>query len=168
VDLAEFDRRSWRRGLGYVPQELLLFHETIRRNVTLGNDAIPDADVERALRAAGAWQFVTELAEGLDHVVGERGGRLSGGQRQRIAIARALVERPRLLILDEATTALDPETEAAICRTLTNLKSEVTIVAISHQAAMRDVADIVYEVEGGSVRTAAAVSPDYEDSNKPR
>ncbi len=156
VDLAKFDRQSWREGLGYVPQELLLFHDSIRRNVTLGNDSIPDDEVEHALRAAGAWPFVLCLPDVLDHTIGERGGKLSGGQRQRIAIARALVERPRLLILDEATTALDPETEAAICQTLTELKKEVTIVAISHQAAMREVADIVYEVEGGSVRQLSA------------
>ncbi|TFG61993.1 MAG: ATP-binding cassette domain-containing protein, partial [Gemmatimonadales bacterium] len=76
---------------------------------------------------------------------------LSGGQRQRIAIARALVGRPRLLILDEATTALDPDTEAGICATLRKLAGQVTILAISHQAALRDVADVVYRVDKGAL-----------------
>lgn len=162
VPLREFDVRSWRRGIGYVPQDLLLFHDSIRRNVTLGNDAVSDEDVERALRGAGAWEFVERLPNGLDHLVGERGAMLSGGQRQRIAIARALAERPRLLILDEATTALDPQTEAEICRTLVDLKDEVTILAISHQTALQDVADIVYEVANLSVQRRDPVRSSVE------
>ena len=152
VALDDINIRSWRKGIGYVPQDLLLFHDSIRKNVTLGNDSIPDSEVERALRGAGAWEFVSQLPDGLDQQVGERGAKLSGGQRQRIAIARALVERPRLLVLDEATTALDPETEGAICRTLLDLKNEITVLAISHQLAMREVADFAYEVGNRSVR----------------
>lgn len=151
VPLGEIDSRSWRRGIGYVPQDLLLFQDSIRRNVTLGNEDISDDQVVRALEGAGAWGFVNRLPNGLDQAVGERGATLSGGQRQRIAIARALVERPHLLVLDEATVALDPQTEADICRTLVALGDEITILSISHQAAMRDVADIVFEVAGGSI-----------------
>ena len=81
--------------------------------------------------------------------VGQRGLKLSGGQRQRIAIARALVRKAKLLVLDEATTALDPETEAAICQTLRKLRGEITILAISHQPAVLDVADRAYRLEGG-------------------
>lgn len=152
VDLADVDLASWRAALGYVPQDLLLFHDTIVRNVTLRNDAIGRDDVEAALRAAGAWGFVSGHPDGMDQVVGEMGTMLSGGQRQRIAIARALVEKPRLLILDEATTALDPETEAEIVATLRQLAGRVTILAISHQAALRDVADLVFTIDRGAVR----------------
>lgn len=152
VPLGEIDLARWRRTIGYVPQETLLFHDTVYRNVTLGNDGLDRADVERALKDADAWSFVETLSDGMDSPIGERGLALSGGQRQRIAIARAVVGRPRLLILDEATTALDPRTEEAICDTLARLRGQVTILSISHQTAMRRVADIVYELEGGAVR----------------
>ena len=150
--LAEIDPIAWRRQIGYVPQDLLLFHDSILRNVTLGDDSIPRDRVEEALRGAGAWEFVEALPEGMDQLVGERGALLSGGQRQRIAIARAMVGHPSLLILDEATTALDPVTEAGICETLRHLKGRVTILAISHQMAMREIADVVYELGNGRVR----------------
>jgi ATP-binding cassette subfamily C protein len=108
-------------------------------------------DVENALRAAGAWGFVQKLPNGIQTVVGERGSMISGGQRQRIAIARALVKRPRLLILDEATTALDPETERGICETLQHLAGRVTILAISHQTALLESAGWAYQVADGTV-----------------
>ncbi len=155
VDLEEVDIKAWRSRIGYVPQELLLFHDSILNNVTLGNADLPREAVEKALRAAGAWEFVQDRPGGMDWVVGERGSMLSGGQRQRIAIARAIVDEPRLLVLDEATTALDPETEAAICATLGELKGRVTVLAISHQSAMRDVADVVYQVGEGTVRAVS-------------
>jgi ATP-binding cassette subfamily C protein len=150
VDLEELDMNAWRRMIGYVPQENLLLHDTVARNVTLGDAEVGPADVEYALRAAGAWAFVASLPAGTGTVVGERGARFSGGQRQRIMIARALVHRPRLLILDEATASLDPATEAAMCETLAELRGEVTILAISHQRALVEVADRVYRVDKGS------------------
>jgi ATP-binding cassette subfamily C protein len=151
VDLEDVDLRAWRRMIGYVPQENLLLHDTVARNVSLGDAEVTPADVEYALRAAGAWSFVADLPEGVETVVGERGARFSGGQRQRIMIARALAHRPRLLILDEATASLDPPTEAAVCETLAGLRGEVTILAISHQRALVDAADRVYRLEQGAV-----------------
>jgi ATP-binding cassette subfamily C protein len=151
VPLQTLDIQRWRTMIGYVPQEGFLLHDTVRINVTLGDPALTAAEVEEALRAAGAWEFVCALPEGMDTVVGERGLRISGGQRQRVALARALVRRPRLLILDEATTALDPATEASICGTLAQQKGRVTILAISHQGAMAEFADRVYRASNGSV-----------------
>ncbi len=148
-DLAAVNLRSWRHMIGYVPQETLLLHDTVRLNVTLGDTRFTDNDVEDALRAAGAWDFVTEMKSGIDTVVGERGSRLSGGQRQRITIARALVHKPKLLILDEATSALDPVSEAAICATLSQLRGTLTILAISHQTAILDAAERAYRLDGG-------------------
>jgi ATP-binding cassette subfamily C protein len=148
-DLAAVNLRSWRHMIGYVPQETLLLHDTVQLNVTLGDTRFTDRDVEDALRAAGAWDFVTEMKNGIDTVVGERGSRLSGGQRQRITIARALVHKPKLLILDEATSALDPVSEAAICKTLSQLRGTLTILAISHQTAILDAAERAYRLDGG-------------------
>ncbi|MGF1528001.1 MAG: ABC transporter ATP-binding protein [Candidatus Competibacterales bacterium] len=144
-DLETLDLKAWRRMVGYVPQENGLLHASIYDNIALGDCVDPTA-VAEALEAADATAFVAALPEGLHTVVGERGGRLSGGQRQRIMIARALVHRPRLLILDEATTALDPATEAAVCRALTRLKGSLTILAISHQPALVAAAHRVYRL----------------------
>jgi len=151
IPLPQIDLQSWRHMIGYVPQDTILLHESILTNVTLGDPALTAADAEYALRAAGAGDFVSEMPEGMLTVVGERGTKLSGGQRQRIAIARALVHRPKLLILDEATSALDPHTEASICQTLKELSGQLTILAISHQTALTEVADRVFQVSGGDI-----------------
>src|SRR3989344_3492328 len=135
-DLHALDRKAWRRMIGYVTQETLLLHDSILANVTLGDRALNATDAERALRQAGAWQFVQECPGGLQSIVGERGAKLSGGQRQRIVIARDLAHRPRLLILDEATSALDPESEAEICQVLKNLTPGITVIAVSHRPAV--------------------------------
>jgi len=149
MDLTEVNMKAWRQMIGYVPQETLLLHDTVRFNVTLGDTKFTDSDVENALRDAGAWDFVTKLPEGINAVVGERGSRFSGGQRQRITIARALVHKPQLLILDEATSALDPAIEADICATLWQMRGKLTILAISHQTAILDTADRAYRLEKG-------------------
>ncbi|MFO1128699.1 MAG: ABC transporter ATP-binding protein [Rhodospirillales bacterium] len=151
VDLMDIDLEVWRNSLGYVPQEITLFHDTIFRNVSLWADGVTEADVEAALRLAGAWEFVEEKPDGMNWGVGERGHQLSGGQRQRISLARALLHHPKLLILDEATTGLDPETEAAICAHIRTLCDEhgLTVLAISHQPAWQYIADRVYLFGGG-------------------
>ena len=152
VDLQSVGAHAWRHVIGYVPQEMTFFHDSVLRNLTLGDETISRDTIERCLRQAGAWSFVDELPDGVDTFVGERGTRFSGGQRQRLAIARALARQPRLLILDEATTALDPQTEAAICDTLRDLAGTVTILAISHQPAILRIADQVYEIDHGKVQ----------------
>ncbi len=149
VPLQDFDMHRWRRTIGYVPQETVLLHDSIFNNVALGDPEISKTDVVTALQAAGAWAFTEKLTEGIHSNVGERGGKLSGGQRQRIMIARALVHRPRLLIMDEATTALDPSSEAAICETLRKLQGKQTILAISHQPALLEAADRAYRMQDG-------------------
>jgi len=151
LPLKQVDLEQWRHMIGYVPQETLLLQDSIFINVTLGDAAITEREVEEALQKAGIWEFVQTRPKGIHSSVGQRGLMLSGGQRQRIAIARALVRKPKLLVLDEATTALDPENEAAICQTLRNLRGEITILAISHQPAVLEVADRGYRVKDGTV-----------------
>jgi ATP-binding cassette subfamily C protein len=151
VPLETLDAARWRASLGYVPQETFLLHDSVRQNVTLGDPDLTPADVESALRAAGASEFVASLPQGIETIVGERGARMSGGQKQRLALARALVRRPQLLILDEATAALDPTTEAEVCATLQELKGAMTILAIAHHGALVDVADHVYRVDNGRI-----------------
>ena len=144
--LGEVDLEKWRSMVGYVPQELGLFHDTVLANVTLGDPTIGEERAVRALELAGAWDFVRAMPDGLNTSVGERGTRLSGGQRQRIALARALVLEPKLLILDEVSSALDPETEAEICANIRNLAGKRTIIAITHRPIWVTVADRVYQI----------------------
>lgn len=155
VPLADIDMRQWRRSIGYVPQELSLLHATVRDNLTLGDSAISDDDVMAALDQAGARDFILAMPQGLDTHVGVMGSRLSGGQRQRIALARALVLKPKLLILDEVTSALDPETERAICEKITTLGGQYTIVAVTHRPIWTEIATQLYTVERGNVVKSA-------------
>jgi len=158
VPLAEIDLKGWRRLIGYVPQDVFLFHDTVRRNVTLGDDTIPDERVIQALKDAGAWEFITRNPQGIDQIMSPQGFGFSGGQRQRLAIARALVKDPTLIVLDEATTGLDVPTEAAILETLTALRGRVTILAISHQSALREAADLILELQPGQLRVIEPVA----------
>jgi ATP-binding cassette, subfamily C, bacterial len=158
--LGAVDLMRWREMVGYVPQEVILFHDSVLANVTLGDPELGREDAQAALAAAGAWDFVAQMPQGLDSIVGERGTLLSGGQRQRIAVARALINRPALLILDEATSALDPATEAAICRNLKDLvaRTGLTILAITHQSAWVEAAHRVYHIERGQVTEAPPIA----------
>jgi len=153
--LSQVNIHAWRQMIGYVPQEVFLFHDSVMANITLGDPQVSAADVERALRAAGAWQFVSELPEGMLTVIGERGTKLSGGQRQRLSISRALIRKPALLILDEATAALDRKTEEEILTTMKDLTGDMTILAISHQPVMLQAADRVYRLQDNKIVAAA-------------
>ncbi|UJP04886.1 MAG: ABC transporter ATP-binding protein/permease [Nitrosomonas sp.] len=149
VSLRDISLRQWRHMIGYVSQDTILLHDTVMNNILVGESTLTASDAERALRQAGAWDFVCNLPEGLQTVVGERGNLLSGGQRQRIAIARALAHSPVFLILDEPTSALDPESEQTICETLQQLSRQLTIIAVSHQPAVINAADRVYMLSNG-------------------
>jgi ATP-binding cassette subfamily C protein len=153
VDSADVDLVAWRRVVGYVPQDVTLFHDTVRNNVALGEERFTDEDVWRALRASGADEFVELLPNGLDHVVGERGQMISGGQRQRIALARALLHRPAILILDEATAGLDRESEEAICARIRDMVRDegLTVIAVSHGETWRQMADSICKISDGSI-----------------
>lgn len=153
VSLRKIDLLAWRHLIGYVPQEVMLFNDTLFSNVTLGEPGFSEADVTEALRAAGAMSFVDTLAEGLQYKVGERGHRLSGGQRQRVAIARALVRQPALLVLDEATTGLDQKTEREICDAVRQIARDrpLTVLTISHHPIWVEIADLVFTISHKSI-----------------
>lgn len=151
LDLGEISLSSWRHQIGYVPQELTLLRGTIFENISLGDPDVTEADVTEALRLAGASGFIQELPQGIHTNIGTMGAKLSGGQRQRLSLARALVGKPRLLLLDEVTSALDEVTEAEICQNISELLGQLTIVAITHRPAWKSVATKIYAVKAGSI-----------------
>lgn len=151
LSLDDADLSSWRSLIGYVPQEMTLFHETVRNNLLLGQAQLGEDAVRVALDQAGLTEFIASLPEGLETRLGERGARFSGGQRQRLAIARALIRRPRLLIMDEVTTSLDPATEQAICEALSKIAKDTLVLAISHQPAVLQAAQRVIHMERGKI-----------------
>ena len=162
VSLDEIDIKAWRGMVGYVAQELTLFHDTVLINVTLGDPSISWERARGALKAAGAWDFVAELPDGIMTPVGERGTKLSGGQRQRIAIARALVNNPKMLILDEVTSAVEPATELEICKNISRLTDQLTILAITHRPVWVAAADRVYHLDSDGI----TLTPTYPAREK--
>jgi ABC-type multidrug transport system fused ATPase/permease subunit len=149
-DLRDLRKGALAESVTLVPQTAFLFDDTVRDNVTLGAD-VSDEEVWAALRAAQADGFVAALGHGLDSRLGERGTSLSGGQRQRISLARALVRRPRLLILDDATSAVDPEVEARILQALRNGETDATLVVVAYRKATIALADEVLHLEDGRI-----------------
>lgn len=146
-NLQDIDLTAWRQKIGYVPQETFLFHDSVFQNVTLGDKKYSESDVREALEKAGGLSFVGAMEKTIDAVVGERGGKLSGGQKQRIALARAIIRMPELLVLDESTTGLDPDTEDQILNTLKTLSKEMTIIMISHNPKVLKIADHVINLD---------------------
>jgi ATP-binding cassette subfamily C protein len=141
---------SWRAQIGYVPQETFLFHDTIRVNLQWAAPDATEQELWEALRSASA-DFVQRLPSGLDTVVGDRGVLLSGGERQRVALARALLRKPRLLVLDEATSSLDPENERAIQQAIDGLHGRAAILVITHRLPTVRHADLIYVLDEGHI-----------------
>jgi ATP-binding cassette subfamily C protein len=158
---------NWRSSIGYVPQETFLFHDTIRGNLQLVRPNAEEGELWEALRHAAADTFVAAFPDGLDTVVGDRGVRLSGGERQRIALARALLRKPTVLILDEATSSLDTENERRILDAIEGLHGELTMVVIAHRlSTIRRADSIVVLEQGRIVETGTWVSLSQKEGGR--
>lgn len=168
VKIHEKNVRQWQRCIGYVPQHITLLDESISANIALGQgyDELDMDAVISAAKVANIHDFIlSELKEGYDTKVGDKGIRLSGGQRQRIGIARALYNKPSVLVLDEATSALDDETEQAVMDAVNNLGRELTIVIIAHRLSTLSKADIVYRLEKGKLHSQGSYKDMCETSS---
>jgi ATP-binding cassette subfamily B protein len=150
-DISNVTQESLRKHIAFVPQESTLFHRTLRENIRYGKQDASDAEVEEAAKKAHCHEFITTLSEGYDTLVGERGIKLSGGERQRITIARAILKNAPILILDEATSSLDSESEQLIQDALTKLMEGKTVIAIAHRLSTVMKMDRIIVVEDGSV-----------------
>ncbi len=169
VDVRALALADLRRAVGIVFEDTLLFHDTVRSNIAFADPTASDADVERAARLAGAHDFVMGLPDAYDTVLGERGFSLSGGQRQRIAIARAIVSDPRVLVLDDATSAVDPSKEHEIRAAMATVMEGRSTIVIAHRPGTIALADRVVLLAGGQVRAAGAhedllaTTPEYRE-----
>jgi ABC-type multidrug transport system fused ATPase/permease subunit len=146
-------KQSWQKTIGYIPQTIFLMDDSLRRNIAIGiaDNEIDEMAIREALSSAQLEDFVSSLPEGLDTVVGERGVRLSGGQRQRIGIARALYHRPSVLVLDEATSSLDTETEHGVMQAVQALQGDKTVIIVAHRLSTVEYCDRLYRLDAGRI-----------------
>ncbi|GMQ83141.1 MAG: ABC transporter ATP-binding protein [Rhodothermia bacterium] len=152
-DLRDWELQSWRGKIGYVSQELFIFNASIRDNILMGRPSASEDDMRNAAKLANADEFIEELPNGYDTVVGDRGVKLSGGQKQRVAIARAIIRNPELYIFDEATSALDQDSERLIQRAIEKVSHTKTSLVIAHRLSTLKDADVIYELtEDGEAR----------------
>jgi len=151
IDIKDLNIHSLRKTIGLVSQDIFLFEGTVFENIAYGNLEASNSDIWKAAKLSESDEFINLLPNKEDTIVGERGQKLSGGQRQRISIARAILKNPDILILDEATSAVDNETEAAIQRSLDTLKEGRTVIAIAHRLSTIRNADIIYVLEKGQI-----------------
>ncbi|MEO0886615.1 MAG: ABC transporter ATP-binding protein [Cyanobacteria bacterium J06648_10] len=151
LDLQSLDLRDLRKSIGLVSQDVFLFHGTVAENIAYGSFNATIDEITKAAKVAEAHDFILSLPDGYDTIVGERGQKLSGGQRQRLAIARALLKNPPILILDEATSAVDNETEAAIQKSLERITVDRTVIAIAHRLSTVRNAHCIYVMERGAL-----------------
>jgi len=151
IDIQKLNLRDLRRSIGLVSQDVFLFHGTVAENIAYGSFYATDEQIIEAAKVAEAHDFILRLPQGYETIVGERGQKLSGGQRQRIAIARAVLKNPPILVLDEATSAVDNETEAAIQRSLERITMDRTTIAIAHRLSTIRNADQIYVMEYGEL-----------------
>ena len=150
-DIREIKLESLRRMMGVVSQEIILFNDTVKQNIAYGQEEIKDSNIISAAKAANAMGFIEELPNGLDTIIGERGVKISGGQKQRLSIARAIIKNPSLLILDEATSSLDTESEKLVQEAIEKLMKDRTVLVIAHRLSTVKNADNIIVLEQGKI-----------------
>lgn len=150
-DIQTFDITAYRQNIAVVPQEVILFGGTIRENIAYGKPNATHEEIREAARKANALDFIESFPDQLETIVGERGIKLSGGQRQRIAIARAILKDPKILILDEATSSLDAESEKLVQDALDRLMQNRTTIIIAHRLATVRNVDCIYVIKEGTI-----------------
>ena len=151
TDIREISQEAYSDKIAFVSQDNYLFNMTVRENIRIGRADATDAEVEEAARHSGCHEFILELENGYDTVVGTSGGHLSGGERQRISIARAMLKAAPIIILDEATAYTDPENEAVIQRSISKLTEGKTLIVIAHRLSTITAADCIYVIKDGAV-----------------
>lgn len=151
IDLKTISKKSLRTHIGIVPQDIILFNDTIKNNISYGFDNANIDDIKDAAKAANALDFINELPDGFDTIIGERGAKLSGGQKQRLSIARAIFKNPQILILDEATSSLDSESEQKVKNAIDNLVKDRTVIVIAHRLSTIINSDKILVFEKGQI-----------------
>jgi ATP-binding cassette subfamily B protein len=150
-DLRKFRLEDLRRNIGYVPQEPVLFSDTVRNNIVFGRESVSEALLDWAIEVAQLKSEIESFPKGIDTSIGTRGMSISGGQKQRLGLARALVGKPRILILDDCTSALDSSTEAALWDRLQEVMPELTAILVTHRPDTLERADMIYLLDEGNV-----------------
>ncbi|MAG86418.1 MULTISPECIES: ABC transporter ATP-binding protein [Zunongwangia] len=151
TDIREISKQSLRNLMGLVTQDSILFNDSIRNNIALGKDDATEEEIIAALKIANAWEFISQMPEGLDANIGDSGNKLSGGQKQRLSIARAVLKNPPIMILDEATSALDTESEKLVQQALENMMRNRTSIVIAHRLSTIQNADNIIVMQRGEI-----------------
>jgi len=151
-DIRQLDLDAYRKLFGYAPQEATLFSDTVRSNIVFGRDNVSDEQLQRVVAGSELTGDVAGFPKGIDEVLGERGTRLSGGQKERVAIARALIGRPPVMVFDDATSALDAETEKELVNRMMTQFPDVTVIIVSHRLSVLSVCDWVYVLDAGEIK----------------
>jgi len=150
-NIAGIDLNNWRRSIGYMPQDTFLLNDTIENNIRFYNKSLSQDEIVKAAQMANIYDFIQELPEGFNTIIGERGIKVSAGQRQRIALARTLVNNPEIIIFDEATSALDNQSELMIQKTIENLRGKITMLVIAHRLSTIMNSDKLIMIEKGKI-----------------
>ena len=156
TNLKKLSKKSLRKHIGIVPQDIILFNDTVKNNISYGFENPEMKDIKEAAKAANAIDFINELPDGFDTIIGERGTKLSGGQKQRLSIARAIFKNPKILILDEATSSLDSESEQKVKNAIDNLVKDRTVIVIAHRLSTIINSDKILVFENGSIIDSGA------------